>query len=415
MSKGDIVLISCFNSDINLSKTYEGHRLMREYEISLGMHKKAHDPELDPFLIFGKEKIVLFILLIILPIIFTSLTLVLIVFSDQDLILSLVVIISCIFLLIGVAATQRIYRRMRKFRVTGSVIQDLVRLLELFGLRVQSALFPIFFLLLIFSLFSSNADEGNELPITGILQILGLVMVFIGVLLILNSYLNHIDEYNQRVMALDDRTPDEKIRQELKNWGKKLGFKDVKIRLAALPPNYFGKLAIGTTVENSVYLAYSKIAHFQAEGDSSLIYCVRELCWLSLESRFTYYLYYIIHNTLYTLYLALFGLVVFSTTSENSIIHKSLLILCILAVIILMIADSFIKAYISSYALLLELESDVKVVEVLSSEERPSEEIKRTLRLIEKIDPLSTGYPGFKYRRNALMQDTERKTYWDEL
>jgi hypothetical protein len=84
-------------------------------------------------------------------------------------------------------------------------------------------------------------------------------------------------------------------------------------------------------------------------------------------------------------------------------------------VIILMIADSFIKAYISSYALLLELESDVKVVNLLNSEERPPEEIKRTLRLIEKIDPLSTRYPGFQYRRNALMPDSERKTYWDNL
>ncbi|MHA2139591.1 MAG: hypothetical protein ACW98G_17035 [Candidatus Hodarchaeales archaeon] len=387
---------------------------MREYEISLGMHKKAHDPELDPFLIQGMKKIRLFIQLIVLPVIFTSLTVLVVVISDQNLSLSVLAIIGCIFLLLGVIATQRIYRRMRKFRVTGSVIQDLLRLLELFGLRIQSALFPLFFLLLIFSLFSSNTDEGT-LPITAILQILGLVLVFVGVLLILNSFLNHIDGYNQRVMALDDRTPDESIRQELKNWGKKLGFKDVKIRLAVLPPNYFGKLAIGTAVDNLVYLAYSKIAHFQAKGDSSIIYCVRELCWLSLENRFSYYLYYFVHNTLYTLYLAFFGLIVYSATSENFLIQESSLILCIIVVIILMIADSFIKAYISSYALLLELESDVKVVEVLSSEERPSEEIKRALRLIEKIDPLSTGYPGFKYRRNALMPDSERKTYWDEL
>ena len=304
---------------------------------------------------------------------------------------------------------------MRKFRVTGSVIQDLLRLLELFGLRIQSALFPIFFLLLIFSLFTNNSEEGSEFPINSILQLLGLVLVFIGILLILNSFLNHIDGYNQRVMALDDRTPGENIRQELKDWGKKLGFKDVKIRLANLPPNYFGKLAIGAKVENSVYLAYSKIAHFQTEGDNSIIYCVRELCWLSLERKSTYYLYYIVHNTLYTLYLAFFGLIIYSATSKNYIIQESSFILCISVVIILMIADSFIKAFISSYALLLELESDVKVVEVLSSEERPSEEIKRALRLIEKIDPLSTGYPGFKYRRNALMPDSERKTYWDEL
>ena len=388
---------------------------MREYEIAMGMHKKAHDPELDPFLILGKKKLLLFIQLIVIPIIFTSLTVIFVAFSDQDLSLSILALISFIFLLIGVVATQRIYRRMRKFRVTGSVIQDLLRLLELFGLRIQSALFPIFFLLLIFSLFTNNSEEGSEFPINSILQLLGLVLVFIGILLILNSFLNHIDGYNQRVMALDDRTPGENIRQELKDWGKKLGFKDVKIRLANLPPNYFGKLAIGAKVENSVYLAYSKIAHFQTEGDNSIIYCVRELCWLSLERKSTYYLYYIVHNTLYTLYLAFFGLIIYSATSKNYIIQESSFILCISVVIILMIADSFIKAFISSYALLLELESDVKVVEVLTSDQRPAEEIKRSLRLIEKIDPLSSGYPGFKYRRNALMPDTERKTYWDEL
>ena len=388
---------------------------MREYEIAMGMHKKAHDPELDPFLILGKKKLLLFIQLIVIPIIFTSLTVIFVAFSDQDLSLSILALISFIFLLIGVVATQRIYRRMRKFRVTGSVIQDLLRLLELFGLRIQSALFPIFFLLLIFSLFTNNSEEGSEFPINSILQLLGLVLVFIGILLILNSFLNHIDGYNQRVMALDDRTPGENIRQELKDWGKKLGFKDVKIRLANLPPNYFGKLAIGAKVENSVYLAYSKIAHFQTEGDNSIIYCVRELCWLSLERKSTYYLYYIVHNTLYTLYLAFFGLIIYSATSKNYIIQESSFILCISVVIILMIADSFIKAFISSYALLLELESDVKVVEVLTSDQRPAEEIKRSLRLIEKIDPISSGYPGFKYRRNALMPDTERKTYWDEL
>ncbi|MHA1976779.1 MAG: hypothetical protein ACW98I_07780 [Candidatus Hodarchaeales archaeon] len=388
---------------------------MKEYEISLGMHKKAHDPELDPFLIFGKEKILLFIQLIVLPLIFTTLTVFLVAFSDQDLSLSILALISFVFLLIGVVSTQRIYRRMKKFRVTGSIIQDFLRLLELFGLRIQSALFPLFILLIIFSLVSNNSEEGSGLPINLILQILGLVLVFIGVLLILNSFLNYIDGYNQRVMALDDRTPDENIRKDLKDWGKKLGFKDVKIRLAALPPNYFGKLAIGAKVDDIVFLAYSKIAHFQTEGDNSIIYCVRELCWLSLENRFIYNLYYLIHNTLYTLYLAFFGLIIYSATSKNFLIQESSLILCIIVVVILMLADSFIKAYISSYALLLELESDVKVVEVLSSGKRPAEEIKRSLRLIEKIDPLSTGYPGFKYRRNALMPDSERKTYWDEL
>ncbi len=388
---------------------------MKEYEVSLGMHKKAHDPELDPFMILGKNKFLLFIQLIIIPIILTSLTVLLVVFFDQDIGLSIIALISIFFLFIGVVSTQRIYGRMRKFRVTGSIVQDFIRILEVFGLRIQSALFPLFFLLLIFSLFSSNAEEGSELPITGILQIVGLVVVFISVLLILNSFLNHIDSYNQRVMALDDRTPDEEMRIELKEWGKKLGFGNVKIRLADLPPNYYGKLAIGAAVDKVVYLAYSKIAHFQTEREDSIIYCVRELCWLSLEKRFLYNVYYLIHNTLFTLYLALFGLVMYSATSENYIIQESSLILCICIVIILMISDSFIKAYISSYALLLELESDVKVIDVLSSEKRPSEEIKRVLRLIEKIDPLSTGYPGFKYRRNALMPDRERKTYWDNL
>ncbi len=388
---------------------------MREYEISLGMHKKAHDPELNPFLILGKEKFLLVVQLIIVPIIITSLTVFFVVFIDPDISLLVFALVSVIFLLLGVIATQSIYRRMRKFRVTGSVIQDLIRILEIFGLRIQSALFPLFFLILIFSLFSNNAEEGSTLPINAILQILGLVLVFVGFLLILNSFLNHIDSYNQRVMALDDRTPDDKIRQELKDWGKRLGFNDVKIRLADLPPNYFGKLAIGSRVQNTVYLAYSKIAHFQTDGDSSIIYCVREMCWLSLENRPRYYLYYLLHNTLYTLYLAFFGLVIYSATSENNLIQESSLIFCIIVVIVLMIADSFIKAYISSYALLLELESDVEVVKVLSSEERPPEEIKRALRLIEKIDPLSTGYPGFKYRRNALMPNSERKTYWDNL
>jgi len=388
---------------------------MSEYEISLGMHKKAHDPELDPFMILGKEKLVLFIQLIVLPVILASITVLFVIFFDQGVILSILAIIGLIFLLIGVIATQRIYRRMRKFHVTGSVIQDFIRILEIFGLRIQSALYPLFFLMLFFSLFTQNTEETSTLPLDSIMQILGLVLVFIGVLLILNSFLNHIDGYNQRVMALDDRTPNEKVRHELKDWGKRLGFNDVKIRLAALPPNYFGKLAVGSNIDNTVFLAYSKIAHFQCEEDFSIIYCVRELCWLSLESRFKYYLYYLIHNTLYTIYLALFGLIIYCATSKNYLIAEKSLVPCIIVVVIIMFSDSFIKAYISSYALLLELESDIKAVEVLSSDKHSPEEIKRALRLIEKIDPLSTGYPGFKYRRTALMPESERKTYWDEL
>ena len=388
---------------------------MREYDISLGIHKKAHDPELEPFLKERNEKILLFIILLILPIIITSFTLLIVIFSDQDLSLTILAIFSFVFLLIGVVSTQSIYRRLKKFRVTGSVIQDIARIIELFGWRIQSAIFPILIILVIFSFTTRDAEEGAVSPVNGILQILGLFLVFIGVLLILNSLLNHIDSYNQRVMALDDRTPDENIRNELKKWGKILGFKDVKIRLADLPPNYYGKLAIGAKVNNLVFLAYSKIAHFQTEGNNSLVYCVRELCWLSLENRLRYYFFYFIHNTLYLLYLALMGLIVYSITSENHFIHESSLLFCIIVVIILLVADSFIKAYISSYALLLELESDVKVVDLLNSEERPAEEIRRTLRLTEKIDSLSTGYPGFKYRRNALMPETDRKTYWDEL
>ncbi|MHA2226815.1 MAG: hypothetical protein ACXAC8_16500 [Candidatus Hodarchaeales archaeon] len=80
-----------------------------------------------------------------------------------------------------------------------------------------------------------------------------------------------------------------------------------------------------------------------------------------------------------------------------------------------MIADAFLKAYLSSYDLLLELKADEKTVKILTSMNHSNESVKRYLRITEEVDPLSTSYPGFKFRRNALMPKSDRKVYWDEL
>jgi hypothetical protein len=216
-------------------------------------------------------------------------------------------------------------------------------------------------------------------------------------------------------MGLDNRSPEEDFRNELKNWGKKLGYTDVKVRLAEIPPNHYGHLAISGKVDNTVYLAYSKIAHFQAKEENGLVYCVRELCWTSMEDRSRYYILSALHNMLFTIYLGLIGLIIYSSSSGVNIVQEKNAILCIGVIFLIILADSFLKVYINSYDLLLELNADKKVVELLTNDHRSGEDIKRILRLTEEVDPLSTSYPGFRFRRSALQPKKEYKSSWEKL
>jgi len=233
--------------------------------------------------------------------------------------------------------------------------------------------------------------------------------------LILNTFLNYFDKHNQRIMGLDNRSPEVEFRNELKEWGKKIGYDDVKIRLAEIPPNNYGHLAISGRVDNTVFLAYSKIAQFQAKQEHSLVYCVRELCWSSLENRKRFYILTSVHNMLFTLYLGLIGIMLFSSSSESKIIEEKFVLLIIGVVLVIMIADSFMKVYINSYDLLLELQADKTTIDLLTSDDRSMEDIKRILRLTEEVDPLSTAYPGFRFRRSALQPKKEHQEYWDKL
>ncbi len=106
---------------------------------------------------------------------------------------------------------------------------------------------------------------------------------------------------------------------------------------------------------------------------------------------------------------------IYSSSSGTNIIQEKMGIFCIGVVILIIVADSFIKVYISSYDLLLELQADNDTIELLTDDNRSADNIKRILRLTEDVDPLSTSYPGFKFRRSALQPKKEYKGYWDKL
>ncbi|MHA2294007.1 MAG: hypothetical protein ACXACK_17750 [Candidatus Hodarchaeales archaeon] len=388
---------------------------MQEHEISLGMHKRSSDPELRPFLISRNNKIMRMVGIIGIPIAISAIILASILFFDQQLILLIIVVTGIISLILSVVVNRSTYRGLRRFQISGSILSDFMRLIETFGLRIQAVLFPIIILLFMVSFITSNNEEGSSDLLGAVVQLVGIFLVFVSVLLILNTFLNQVDAYNGRVMSLDDRTLDEDFRIELKQLGQKLGFDNVKIRLADIRPNYFGKLAVGATDQKTVYLAYSKIAKFQAEREQSFVYCAREVIFLSLENRKLFHVTYSIHNFLFTLYLGLAGFYLYSSSAEIKLIQTELGIICIASIILLMIADAFLKAYLSSYDLLLELKADEKTVKILTSMNHSNESVKRYLRITEEVDPLSTSYPGFKFRRNALMPKSDRKVYWDEL
>ena len=389
---------------------------MQDYQINISSHKRVRDPELAPFLIEKKLSVILGVLLILVPVLITAILTLSVIFLDQFLILFLLISVGLILFFAAIILAHSTYKQLKQFRITGSVFQDLYRLIESFGFRIQAALFPLIFLLFIFSiLFSGAENDGTSDLISSGLQLFGAIIPFLSIILILNTFMNYLDEYNNRVSSLADRSPEEDFRKELKDWGRTLGFSDVKIRLADLQPNYYGRLAISAELDNIVFIGYSKIAQYQAERDQSLVFCVREICRLSLEKRLAFYLLYSIHNILFTLYLALSGVLILSLSADTIIIQEANIIFCILAIIVLIIADALLKTYISSFDILLELKTDQKTVEVLTTEFRSAESIRRYLRLTEKVDPLMTAYPGFKFRRLALLEEKERRTIWDDL
>ncbi|MHA2226816.1 MAG: hypothetical protein ACXAC8_16505 [Candidatus Hodarchaeales archaeon] len=289
---------------------------MQEHEISLGMHKRSSDPELRPFLISRNNKIMRMVGIIGIPIAISAIILASILFFDQQLILLIIVVTGIISLILSVVVNRSTYRGLRRFQISGSILSDFMRLIETFGLRIQAVLFPIIILLFMVSFITSNNEEGSSDLLGAVVQLVGIFLVFVSVLLILNTFLNQVDAYNGRVMSLDDRTLDEDFRIELKQLGQKLGFDNVKIRLADIRPNYFGKLAVGATDQKTVYLAYSKIAKFQAEREQSFVYCAREVIFLSLENRKLFHVTYSIHNFLFTLYLGLAGFYLYSSSAE---------------------------------------------------------------------------------------------------
>lgn len=384
--------------------------------MTIGGHRRVRDPDLGPFLIEGKSKTILFCILILFPVIITTSIILSVIFLDQRLVFFLLSSAGILCFFVAIFLTKYTYGQLKRFRLTGSVVQDLYRLIESLGFRIQAAIYPLIFLLFIFSLFFSGGEnnETSEL-ISSAVQLFGAVIPFFGVILILNTFLNLLNEANNRISSLADRTPDETFRMELKKWGRTLGFQDVKIRLADLQPNYYGRVAVGAKVGSTVYIGYSKIAQFQAEPDQSLVYCVREICRLSLEKRMYYYLLYSFHNLLFTLFLGLSGILIFSISLGNTIIHEANVLFCVIAIIILLVVDALIKAYIGSFDILLELTADQKTVQVLTTESRSAESIRRSLRLTEEIDPLMTAYLGFKFRRLALLEDDEKKSTWDDL
>ena len=389
---------------------------MQDYQMTLGMHKRAKDPELKPFLLEGGPLMVLFCILILFPVGITTLTILAIIFLDQILILLLLSIVGLIYLLCALILANSTYKQLKQYQITGSLVQDLFRLIETFGFRIQSAIFPLIFLFFIFSLLFTPGENGEGTDFIGIaVQLFGAIIPFIAIILILNTFVNYRNDYNDKVSSLADRVPEEEFRLELKKWGRDLGFTDVKIRLADLIPNYFGRVAIGAQLNNIVYIGYSKIAQYQAERDQSLVYCVREICRLSLENRWRYYLFYSIHNILFSLYLGLSGLLIFSLSWEFPIIQEPNFIMYCLVIIVLFIADLFTKAYLGSFDILLELKTDQKTVEVLTTDSRSSESIRRYLRLTEDVDPLMTTYLGFKFRHAALLEGDQRKSVWDDL
>lgn len=389
---------------------------MQEYQMIIDRHKKARDPELDPFLIIGRMFYLLLFALILVPVSITVLLMLSVLFFDQQLVFLLLIAFGIIYLLVSVVLANYSYSQLKQFQITGSIFHDLFRLIESFGFRIQAAIFPLIFLLFIFSLLFTGGENGETSDFIGsAIQLFGIAIPFIGVILLLNSFLNYLDDHNGKISSLDDRTPDEDFRQELKNWGRTLGFLDVKIRLADLQPNYFGRVAIGAEAANIVFIGYSKIAQFQAEKDQSLVYCVREICRLSLDKRWSFYLFYVVHNLLFSLYLTLSGMLIFSLSSDTMLIQELNVIFCIVVIVVLIVADAFTKAYISSFDILLELKTDLKTVKVLTTDYSSPESIRRYLRIIEEIDPLMTAYPGFKFRRSALLEKKERRTMWDDL
>jgi len=379
-------------------------------------HKKSRSRDLSPFLIEKKFIILLIIALVAFPCLIAGLILLLAIFIEQELALLIMFIggvISCIFVL---TLAYLIYSRLKRFLISGSIFDDITRIIETLGIRIQMLIYPTIIMFFIFSIVTGGLEsEGNTNLISQILILIGIALPFIAILLLLNNCVNYVNSFNNRIMSLDDIIPEEKFRLSIKDWGKSLGFNDVKVRFAGISPNYFGNVVIGTKKNGIVYLVFSKIANFQSEPKQREIFCVRELCRIMIEKRWQYYLVNMIHNLLFVLYLSLIGILVFDISSKSNLILISNVPSFFILVLIFIFSDLLFKVYLNSFDLLLELRADQKVVSVMK-EKYHSDEIRRCLRLTAYVEPLISNNQGFIFRRDALLDEQHKKKInWDDL
>jgi len=115
---------------------------LSEYDLYLKMHKKTRNPDLKPFLYNQEMKIKLLLVIVVIPLLITASLLLSVVFLDQELVLLSLIPFGIIFIMIGIFSTQITYRKLKQFNITGSIIQDFIKLLEIVGWRIQDSSNP---------------------------------------------------------------------------------------------------------------------------------------------------------------------------------------------------------------------------------------------------------------------------------
>ena len=399
--------------------------------------KKKKDPELEPFIIEKFMYFKIFSIMVLLPLVLSLIITIILLYNPGTLMFQLFIGINFVLFIISFLISITVYRELKTYEIKGSIVQDLSILLEKSIFKIRSMIFPILLFMILISFLipgttsssssSSTSTNSSSQTYGLILSFAGIIIPFIGLIAIASVFFDYIDFNNNRVSGLSEKVIPEEFRQEIRNIGKKIVTKDIKLRLGDIYQDDFSNHTWSVIKNSAILVVYSSITYQKATKEQNSILIIRELFRLKNRKQNKYFLVVFVRNLLHMLLFLLVGILIILLVKPEwnkwIQINSSTEMLYLFGSVVLLFLSSFLmKIYIDTQGLLNELKADKDTMLFGAQEQIPIDEIKRTLLHVSKLNPLIQETRGLNFRVNSLNQlfpekAQEKKTgiTWDDL
>lgn len=261
----------------------------------------------------------------------------------------------------------RVVSQLMRLDLPGSLLTKCLALLGNIPFREWDILLPAFFLFV--GLFFYPSFHF------GFYWIL-MVLPFLAGLVVIDNYVT----FQRRVSPPEGvhvaPLSTDPLLESLSDWGQTLGFSQVHLTLLDLPSSSRARFVWGNPRGTEVSIVYSQDTYTQADFEQRLIFCVREICRVSVASSREFFLVFAFYNLVFMSYFGLIGVLVVPLASISP--EKSFLF-CIFAILVYILADTLFKVFIGVFEKLVEFKANQKTVLLLASETRPAVSIQRIL------------------------------------